>query len=281
MKFQLLIKSAILALLMLMIAGQASAQKSSTRYVASSVIPVKSHEVKLFNNLYSQVQGGNRNSFYTTLVNYLYGAGPRLNIGFDARVRSVSFGPEAEGIFNVFGGSQANRGGFTAWGPKIRWAPVNNWDNFSIQSALTFGLGDSNKGQNGDLFIDWDGASWFTQVFNDFTLSDAFSLYTEVGFIWEDIGGETDGFANQQSIPIKSILQYFLNKDWTVYASGEFTPFIGQDGDNFLQYGVGTKYRFTNSFEVELLFTDFNRKSLSDIGGTAATYNIGIRYSIF
>lgn len=272
--------SAILILMAVSIVGL-QGQRASERYVASSVIPLKSHEVKLFNNLYSQKQGGNRNSFYTTLVNYLYGAGPRFNVGFDARIRSVSFGPESEGIFKVFGGSQNNRGGFTAWGPKIRWAAIPKWDNFSIQSALTFGIGENNKGQNGDLFIDWDGTSWFTQVFNDFTLSDGLSLYTEIAFIWEDMGQESEGFANQQSIPIKSILQYFISRDWTIYGSGEYAPFLAQEGDYYLQYGIGTKYRFKDNFEVELLFTDFNRKTLNDGNGTAATYNLGVRYSIW
>ena len=256
-------------------------QKSSARYVASSVIPQGSHEIKLFNNLYTQTAINSRNSFYTGLINYLYGIGPRFNIGFDARIRSVSLGPESESIFDVFGGSLQNRSGLTAFGPKIRWALIPKWDNFSIQSALTFGLGDNLTGQQGNIFIDWDGPSWNTQVFNDFTLSDDFSLYTEIAFIWEDIGQESEGKANQKSIPITAILQYFIGRDWTVYTLGNYAPFLQADGDNFYQYGLGTKYRFTDNFEMELLVTDFNRKILSDIDGNASTYNLGLRYSIW
>jgi len=257
------------------------AQKSSTRYVASSVIPQGSHEVKLFNNLYSQKVGGLRNSFNTTLINYLFGAGKRFNVGFDARLRTVSLGPESESILKVFGGSAQNRGGLTAIGPKIRWAFLPNANNFSVQSAFTFPIGKGLTGGNNEIYIDWDGPSWNTQFFNDFTLSDDLSLYAEVGFIWEDIGDQADGRANQKSLPLTTILQYFLSKDWTVYALGNYAPFLGQQKDHFYQYGLGTKVRFTQSFEAELLFTDFNRKTLNDAGGQAGTYNIGIRYSIF
>jgi len=271
----------ITTLTLVLVTGYMFGQNSSTRYVASSVIPQKSHEIKLFNNLYSQTVGGSRNSFNTTLINYLYGAGKRFNFGFDARLRSVSLGPDSEGIFNVFGGSAQNRGGLTAFGPKIRWAFLPNADNFSLQSALTFPIGKELSGGNGDIYIDWDGPSWNTQFFNDFTLNDDLSLYAEIGFIWEDIGSADEGRSNQKSIPITTILQYFLSKDWTVYGLGNYAPFLQETTDFFYQYGIGTKVRFSQSFEVELLFTDFNRKILNDAGGQAGTYNLGVRYSIF
>lgn len=274
------IRIAIVAVLVLL-ASSVIAQNSSTRYVASSVIPVKSHEIKLFNNLYSQKQGGQRNSFNTTLINYLYGASGNFNFGFDARLRSVSLGPDSENLFNVFGGSAQNRGGLTAFGPKIRWAFLPDAPNFSMQSALTFPLGKELSGGNGDIYIDWDGPSWNTQFFNDFTLNDDLSLYAEVGFIWEDIGSADEGRSNQKSIPITTILQYFLTKDWTVYALGNYAPFLQDTPDFFYQYGLGTKVRFSQSFEVELLVTDFNRKILNDANGQAGTYNLGVRYSIF
>ncbi len=153
-----------------------AAQKSSTRYVASSVIPKGSHEVKLFNNLYSQKASGLRNSFNTTLISYLYGAGKSFNLGFDARLRSVSLGPDSESIFNVFGGSDQNRGGLTAFGPKVRWAFLPKAPNFSLQSALTFPLGKDLTGSATEIYIDWDGPSWNTQLFNDFTANNLSEL---------------------------------------------------------------------------------------------------------
>jgi len=174
-----------------------------------------------------------------------------------------------------------NRGGLTAFGPKIRWAFLPNADNFSMQSSLTFPIGKDLTGGNGDIFVDWDGPSWNTQFFNDFTLNDDLSLYAEIGFIWEDIGSADEGRNNQKSIPITTILQYFISADWTLYALGNYAPFLQDTPDYFFQYGLGTKVRFSQSFEVELLLTDFNRKILNDAGGQAATYNLGVRYSIF
>lgn len=276
-------KVASLGLSLLLVFGFLSleGQKSSTRYIASSVIQQGSHEIKLFNNLYSQTVSNSRNSFFTGLVNYLYGAGPRFNIGIDARIRSVSLGPDSESIFDVFGGSVQNRSGLTAIGPKIRWAFIPKWDNFSVQSALTFPVGENLTGQQSELFIDWDGPSWNTQLFNDFTLGGDFSLYAEIGFIWEDMGDEADGRANQKSIPITAILQYFIGKDWTIYGLGNYAPFLQSEPDHYYQFGLGTKYRFADNFELELLLTDFNRKILNDANGQAATYNLGMRYSIW
>lgn len=256
---------------------------NTTRYIASSVIPVESHEIKIFNNLYTQ-KTNSRSTFYTTLINYLYGISPMINIGIDARYRAVALGPSSSSVLDVFGTNDSNvmtRNGLTAIGPKVRWAPISKWDNFSIQSSFLIPLGRELKGNGQQLYIDWDGPTWNFQCVNDFTLGYAFSLYAEIGFIWEDIGQKSNGRVNQSSIPITSILSYFVTSDWTIYGLGNYAPFLQSETDYYYQYGLGTKYRFKNNIEVEVLLTDFNRKILNDADGTASTYNLGVRYSIW
>ena len=43
----------------------------------------------------------------------------------------------------------------------------------------------------------------------------------------------------------------------------------------------GAKYQFTPNFELELLYTAFTNKGLRSSNGRAATYNLGVRYSLF
>ncbi|MEO1385351.1 MAG: hypothetical protein AAFV78_19200, partial [Bacteroidota bacterium] len=63
---------------------------------------------------------------------------------------------------------------------------------------------------NGQLpFIDWDGATWWTQFFNDFPLGNNFSLFTEIDFMIEDIGSRAEGDINRISTPATVILSYF------------------------------------------------------------------------
>ncbi|MBT8219425.1 MAG: hypothetical protein KJP00_06360 [Bacteroidia bacterium] len=256
---------------------------NSTRYVASSVITQGSHEIKIFNNLYTQ-KASTRSTFYTMLINYLYGSGSRINVGVDARIRAVANGPASSSALSVFGSKDddiVHRSGLTAIGPKIRWAPSSKWNNFSIQSSFLLPVGSDLSGNDEQPYIDWDTPTWTIQFVNDFTLGNSFSLYAEVGFIWEEIGQESKGRTNQTSVPVTSILSYFLTPDWVFYALGNYAPFIQQESDYFYQYGLGSKYRVRNNFEIEFLVTDFSRKILSDANGTASTYNMGIRYSIW
>ncbi|MEO0341134.1 MAG: hypothetical protein AAF242_18210, partial [Bacteroidota bacterium] len=149
--------------------------------------------------------------------------------------------------------------------------------NFSIQSAFWFPIGEDLEG-NGELpFIDWNGATWWTQFFNDFTLSPNFSLFTEIDVLWEDIGNVENGALNRVSTPATAILSYFPNPKTTLYGLTSFSPFWQTEFDYFAQAGVGAKYQFNRNFEVEVLYTAFTNDFLQQNNGNASTFNIGIR----
>lgn len=268
---------------------------NAARYIVSSTIAKGTWEYKAFNNLFSQRTGsdgeGNltdRSSFFTLSYNVLYGLSDRFNIGYTGRYRRTRNDNLPSGVLSVLGGSEENlnsqRSGFTGAGPQIRWAPIKKWSNFSIQSQFIFAIGSDLEGrpatdtEEGLPFLDWTGNTWWTQFFNDFAIGNNWSLFTEVDFLIEDLGGADN--INRISTPVTGILSYNLNKKSIFYALAGYSPFWQADFDYFRQFGVGTKYQFTPKLELELLYTDFSNEFLANTGGQAATFNLGLRFNL-
>ncbi len=269
--------------------GTTSTATNDNRYVVSSTLPVGTTETKLFNNLYSEQSGqddvlNSRATFFTSQLSFLYGVNERFNAGFDLRYRRVNFGAADSSPLAALSGSAEgqNRARFTTFGPKIRWAPVKKWENFSVQSALWFGLADDLAGNfdAGQPFIDWNGPTFFTQIFNDFTLGDRFSLFAELDVFIEDIGGAEENF-NKFTLPTTVIFSYFPVRNLTLYGLLNYAPTVSPGYDYWTQQGVGAKYQFTPNFEIELLFTNFDTQKFNEGNavGNAATWNIGFRYN--
>lgn len=257
---------------------------NSFRYVTSAAIPKGGIEVKVFNNLYTQKDGNgqslkNRSTYFTSSLSFLYGKSNRFNIGFATRYRRVKNTPLPSSALNVFESYNDLNGGsgITAFGPQIRWAPVDRWSNFSIQSSLTFPIGSGLSGGVDEPFLDWSGPVFLTQFFNDKAIGDKFSVFTEIDLLIEEIGGS--GKSNRVSTPITAIFSWFPAKNLTVYGLAGYSPYIVSPYDYFTQFGVGTKYQLSRNFEIELLITDFSNKYLNSVNGQAGTYNIGFRYS--
>lgn len=251
------------------------------RYVVSAAIPKGGFEFKLFNNLYTQRTGdGNelnfRSSFFTSSLSALYGVTSRFNAGLEVRYRRVSNLSLPSSPFSVFdnGESATHRSGITSIGPRIRFAPFKSLENFSVQTTLAFPIGNELTGNESQPFIDWNGATFNTQLFNDHSLGSNFSIFTELDFLVEDIGG-----LGRFSTPVTGILSYFPNKKTTIYGLASYSPYWQADFDYFAQAGIGAKYQVSDSFEIELLGTVFSNQFLQQNNGDAATYNIGFRYS--
>ncbi len=258
---------------------------SSNRYVVSAAIPKGTYELKVFNNLYSQIDriNNNRSTFFTSAFNALYGVSNRFNAGVLGRFRTVTNHFPSGQVIDFFsrGNLTSERTGLTALGPQLRIAPVPSWPNFSIQSTFTFPIGKQLEGESGDKpFIDWSGAVFQNQFFNDFTLSSKWSIFAEIDIIIEDISFDLDQGAFRTSTPVIGILSYFPTPMATIYALGGFSPFWQREFDYFYQFGIGAKYQITSDFEVELLSSYFQNKYLPTVDGVAGTYNLGLRYSI-
>lgn len=260
---------------------------NAARYVVSSTIPKGSVEVKVFNNLYTERTGGgenltNRSTFLTTSLSFLYGVNNRLNVGFATRYRRVRNDLLPSSAFDVLGNSEAvsARQGVTAFGPQFRYAPFQELQNFSIQSSFVFPVGTDLAGNATQPYIDWNGATWITQFFNDFSIGNNFSVFTELDFWWEDIGQEENGNINRIATPAVVIFSYFPNSKTTLYALGGYAPFWQENFDYFAQAGLGFKYQFNPNLEIELLWTEFTTKFLSETSGQANTYNLGLRFNL-
>lgn len=268
--------------------GEYLINNNAIRYVVSSTIPKGNTETKIFNNLYTQSVGdqpnGSRSTFFTSQISSLYGVSDVFNAGVELRYRRVLNSGLPSSSVDVFGSNDNQfRQGITTIGPKIRWAPVPKWGNFSIQSTLWIPLekdleGVYDQGENNKIYADWNSPTFWTQIFNDFSLGSNFSLFTEVDFLWEDMGGKDDDF-NRISTPGTLILSYFPNPKTTIYALGGFSPYYLDEFDYFYQAGTGLKYQFTRKFELEFLYTHFRNQFLLDNNGMASTLNFGIRFN--
>ena len=258
---------------------------NSARYIVSAAIPQGTYEVKVFNNLYSQRTVANgelsdRSTFFTTSISAIHGFTNRFNAGVEIRYRRVLNEALPSSAFEVFQsghGGTVFRQGITALGPRIRFAPIPKWQNFSIQSTLSFPIGKNLAGTSEQPYIDWNGISFNTQLFNDKAIGNHFSLFTELDFFIEDLGPVSANHANRFSTPVTAIISYFPNTKTTIYGLSGFSPFWQSTFDYFVQAGIGTKYQFTPNFELEFLYTKFSNKFLTQSGGKAETINFGIR----
>lgn len=266
-------------------APSSGSNANAFRYVVSSTVAKGTAEIKVFNNLYSQDAAGERASFNTTSLSALYGLSDRINVGIAGRYRRVRYDESGRAnnlaVLGSPGENSVFRQGITGFGPRIRIAPFKKLGNFSIESQYLISTQDDASGsRDGQRFIDFDGDTWITQFFNDFSLGNRFSLFTEVDFIIEDIGSSDDGRLNRTSTPVTGIFSFFPNPKTTIYGLGSYSPFWQTDFDYFTQVGVGAKYQFTPKLELEVLATSFSNSFISDAGGSATTVNLGVRFNL-
>lgn len=260
---------------------QIQAANNAQRYVVSATIPRGGVELKWFNNLYSQFQQDSRSTYFTSSVHALFGWKSNLNIGFTGRFRMVKNQLGSSTPLDVFQHSPyvSKRKGLTALGPMIRYAPKQEWPNFSIQSSLTFPLAKALSGDTKRPFIDWSGIVWNTQFMNDYSIGTKWSMFTEVGLLMEDFGINRAQHNYRVSIPLTLIMSYYPIARWTVYGIVGTNIYAQIPVDYYFQVGAGIKYQITPRLELELLYTNFNNRELLKNRGTANTYNVGLRYA--
>lgn len=254
---------------------------NAARYVVSSTRPKGTIEAKWFNNLYTQQISGRQESYFTSQLGVLYGLSDRVNVGFDVRQRYVAFHPEPSGAFDAFSSTPLqSRSAIATIGPKVRVAPNIKWPNFSIQSAVWFPLVDELEGGDNLPWLDWSSPTWFTQIWNDFSIGSSYAFFLELDLFWEDISlsGAEDA-TNRFVTPITGILSYFPTPKSTLYGLANFAPIWTPNADYWSQAGLGAKYQIHQNFEIELLYTYFFNQFLIEQSGRASTFNIGFRYS--
>lgn len=264
-------------------------------FTPSSLLAKGGWEFSIFNNLYTQTEeadeSGSRSkvaraSFFTSTIKVFYGNSKekRTNIGLIATLKSNSFKSDALSALAFSDNKVDQRAGFTSIAPAIKFTPIKNVGNFSIQSSFTIPLADPDDVEGvfdeGIPYLDRNSYVFNNQFFFDKSFaSDKFQIFTEIDFTLI-FGEKGKGFANNSiSVPASVFLSYFPNSKSTVYTMLQHVPTYGL-GDSgfdqeFTQFGLGGKYQLTDRLNLELLFSDFFRGTSSGLG---ETYNLGLRY---
>ncbi len=268
---------------------------SIVRYRASSLIPVGSSEAKLFNSVYTQKQYdgfeqlNSRSTYYSAFAQYLYGLNNNVNVGGDLVFRSslvndlhtkspfkvlqfknfsdVSSFPcdhdsqngncndlnLTDSLRNSNGDLLTTSGniGLSHIGPKIKFNPIKKWSNISIQQTFFIPVQKKVDGQ-------WIS---FTQFFYDHAIGRRSQIFVEAS-IWAPVSPQV-----QINPFFKVFYSYFPTQRLTVYAMASVPA----------EYGLGSKYLLTESFEIEALYT-YYLPIKSVVGDTRPhTFNLGIR----
>ncbi len=270
--------------------GFAQDQEDDQGSVIQTLTPSKligkgQYDIKWFNNLYTQTEStfseGDepRQTFFTSTLEAYTGVGTnkRWNLGVILEFRSnVVADRDALEVFQFDGESGTARSGFTSFAPSVKFVPLKNVNNFSIQSSFFIPLVD-NETEDG-VFLDQNGFIWQNRFFYDHTFTgNKFQLFAEVNSEL-NFGEEEDSFANNSLRLTPGVFfSYFPSSKFTVLALAQHSELIdlGNDFDqSFTALGGGAKYQLTKELNVEALYTNFVDGSNTGLG---ETFNIGLR----
>ncbi|MEM6737227.1 MAG: hypothetical protein AAF620_14275 [Bacteroidota bacterium] len=262
-----------------------SGQNNLQNYTPSILFDKGDWEFKTFQNFYTQtksfddseskVDNGVRETFFTSINQFLYGINDQINVGVDVWVKAS----------NNDSDEFSTSAGISGFGPRIKVAPIKSLPRLSLQSTYLFNVLDDPEGAEGTrYFLEWDANLWLNQIFFDLPLSTKSQLFFQQAFWYrfakDGSSAENNFLETQTSI----FYSYFPTSRWTIYAMSEYFPrhydFNEQKVEAFFSYfvqsGLGIKYQLIpNLIELEALYTNFWLGSEGQ--GAGETLNLGIR----
>ncbi|MEQ8904982.1 hypothetical protein [Ekhidna sp.] len=271
--------------LFLLVSTAIHSQSNLQNYTPSILFKKGDWEYKTFQNLYTQTKQfdsdgiklskGFRETFFTSINQFLYGLNDQVNVGFDVWLKTSN---NSADNFN-------SSTGLTGIGPKIKVAPFKNIPRLSIQSTFLFNTADDSEGASGTrYFLEWDANLWLNQVFFDMLLSDKSQLFFQQAFWYRLVKDGSSVENNFLETQTSIFYSYFPTSRWTVYGMSEYFPrhydLNGEAASAFFSYfiqsGIGLKYQLVpNLIELEGLYTNFWNGSEGE--GAGETINLGIR----
>lgn len=281
----------VLTALLLTVIGFSQEESEDTQksviqeYTPSKLLDKGQWDIKWFNNLYTQTESTfskgrePRETFFTSTVDVFTGVSEnsRFNVGllleFRSNVRNDRYPLE---VFQFDGEGGTARSGFTSFAPAIKFNPLKNVSNFTIQTAFHIPLID-NEVEDG-VFLDQNGFIFQNRFFYDYTFpSGNWQLFTELNSEY-NFGKDEDSFANDSLLLTPGVfLSYFPSEKSTVLVLVQHQQRIDL-GNNFEQdftaLGGGAKYQITKVLNIEALYTNFVRGNNTGLG---ETFNIGLR----
>jgi len=267
-------------------------------------------EAQLYNNLYTEtayrngerekIKKDTRDTYYGGLFYMLFGVSKsgRVNIGFDLNVKSVYIDEDKGNPLKVFKFKKTpySRAAIATLGPKIKFQPLRNVSNFSIQSAFWIPVAKDLESIEEDSdypWLDYHMYTWWNQFFFDKTFGSNWQIFTEADLLFR-FKTKNSATATHMDIPVSFFLSWFPTTKATIYYMIQYAPrFQLQKTENFNEEGqlestvnpfevtsdyahtgLGAKYQVTRNLNLEASYTYF---FTSMNGGAGSTYNLGIR----
>jgi len=279
-------------------------------YTPSKLLKSGQVEIQLFNNLYTQkaYRDGNRektkynsrDTYFGALFYALYGVSKsaRINVGFDLNMKAVYIDPTEGSPLNVFRFDKTpqSRTAIASIGPKIKFQPLNNVSNFSVQSAFWIPVVKDLEAIESNQeypWMDYHMYTWWNQFFFDKSLGADWQIFTEADLLFR-FKSKDSNTPTHMDIPVSVFLSWFPTGKMTIYSQLQYSPRLqlertsydagnGQDDNvidpfdltsDYAHTGAGLKYQLTSNLNLEVSSTYF---FTSKNGGAGSTYNLGIR----
>jgi hypothetical protein len=261
-------------------------------YTPSRLLNKGQWDIKFFNGLYTQTrqtdQGSKgvdipRENYFTSTTEIFTGISDnnRINIGAIIEFRSNTFNDR--GAFSVF--NFDGRAGLSTIAPAIKWQPLENVGNFSVQSALHIPI--HSEESNADGFLDQTAWAFQNRFFFDHTFeSGKWQIFTELNTEYSfGASGKDDGngniigksFADNTFLVSPGLfLSYFPNDVSTVLVFTQHLQRFGDFAQDGTSLGFGGKYQLTDVVNLEALYSKFVRGN--NFQGLGATYSFGLRF---
>ena len=240
-------------------------------------------DIKWFNNLYTETKGTfnrvkadkPRETYFTSTIDVFTGLSETssFNLGLLIEMRSnVVAGRDALDVFKFDGENGTARSGFTSIAPAIKFNPIKNVGNFTLQTAFHIPLV-SDESSNG-VFLDQTAFTFQNRFFYDYTFpSGDWQLFTELNTEYNF--GEEDSFANETFVLVPGVfLSYFPSNEFTVLGFVQHQQRFGDFTQDYTALGFGGKYQLTKELNLEVLYSNFVRGSNTGLG---QSFNIGLR----
>lgn len=259
-------------------------QKSNIQtYTPSKLLNKGQWDIKFFNNLYTETKfadsNGNsidkaRENYFTSTVEAFTGISDnnRINIGAIVEFRSNTIGGrQALSVFSLED-TNTDRKGITSIAPAIKFQPLKNIANFSVQSAVHIPLV-SNETENG-VFLDQTAWIFQNRFFYDYTFSSGnWQLFTELNTEYNF--GDDKSFANNTFLVVPGVfLSYFPSGESTVLGFVQHAQRFGDFTQDYTALGFGGKYQLSKVLNLEVLYSNFVRGNNNGLG---QSFNLGLR----
>lgn len=261
-----------------------TADKSNIQtYTPSKLLDKGQWDVKFFNNLYTETKGTYngvksdkaRETYFTSTLDIFTGISDnnRLNIGLLLEYRSnTKNGENATAVFG-FNDDVNSRNGLSSFAPALKWQPIENVGNFSVQSAFHIPVISEESDANG-VYLDQTAYTFQNRFFYDYTFdSGDWQLFTELNTEYNF--GEEASFANKTFVLAPGLfMSYFPSDKSTILGFVQHYQRFGDFTQDFTSLGFGGKYQLNNTLNLEVLYSKFVRGNDTGLG---QSFNIGLR----